>query len=106
MNRWDWLKGVVGMSGEGEKTGVIDTAAIERGFQRIAAELNAFSDRFDTQIFDMRSEMQGFQAAMNTKYRDLIQRVQTLEPIVNKLQDTVFENSDFPKKVVVDDPAI
>ena len=93
MNRWDWMRGVMGISGadKAELTGDEILLAVREGFDAIASALQRFeleiSDKFDR----ARREFKEYAESSTAKIRSLEIRLKNLEEVFFELDHQIAE---------------
>jgi hypothetical protein len=86
MNRWDWLRVLTGAVGGTQNSPTAPTidplGKMQEGFNRIAQQLDEFTTKIDSTLYEMRQELSGFTLAVNGKIRGIERRLEVLESIL------------------------
>jgi hypothetical protein len=83
MNRWDWIRGIVGATGQGAAaSNAALIAQVSEGFENIRNTLTGFEAELSAKMDMAREEFTDFALAVNAKVRGIDRRLEVLEDIL------------------------
>jgi hypothetical protein len=83
MNRWDWIRGIVGATGQGAAaSNAALIAQVSEGFENIRNTLTRFETEIAARMDMAREEIKGYVLAVNAKIRGIERRLEILEEIL------------------------